>query len=687
MRLLVSWVRDFVDVQAPPEEIAAKLALRGFEVAAVEPHGEGDAVIDFEVTANRPDCLSVVGLAREIATAYDLPLRLPPATPGAAIPLAEVRTGESDRLNVRLEASDLCPRYAAAIADVSPAPSPAWLTSRLTAAGIRPINSVVDVTNYVLLELGHPMHTFDLARLAGGELCIRRALPDERLSTLDGVERTLAPDMLVIADGRRAQAVAGVMGGADSEVSEFTQTIAFESAYFDPPSIRRTSKRLGLKTEASSHFERGSDVNAPVVALQRALALMKQIGAGQLVGSIIDRYPQPRGGKALRLRRNRLSLLLGLAVPDAEVARILGGLGLTVSVADDGWDVIAPTFRVDLLQEVDLVEEVGRHYGFDKIVPTFPPLTAAAPPLDPRIQRDRMLRRLLTAAGVSEAVTFGFIEASAAQPFVDKPGETVAVANPLSAKVAVLRPSLLPGLIDAIAHNRRHGRRDVALFEIGAWFTQSEGETRGVGMAWTGALETEHWAGGRRDVDFFDAKGIVERVCRGLGARITIGQSAVPYLVPGLAAVVEGANGPVGVLGLVSPALVDSRGAPRQDRLFVAQLDLNRLTAEGVAREEFVRPLPRYPSVIRDLSIVVSEALPAVIIHGTIHATGDGPAPLVSVGLFDRYAGKGVPAGHVSVSLRLTFQADDRTLTDAEVQQSFNRILGALAREHGAVQR
>src|SRR5262245_60632312 len=282
MRLVLSWVRDFVDVKAPAEEIAEKLALRGFEVASIEPMGTGDAVIDFEVTANRPDCLSVVGFAREIATLYDLRLQQLSHEAGAPLAIASIATGSSDRLEVTLEDSELCPRYVAAVADIAPATSPAWMRDRLQAAGIRPISPIVDVTNYVLVELGHPMHAFDLARLGGAQLRIRRAHGGETLTTLDGVARKLDPDMLVIADADRAQAVAGVMGGADSEVSASTRVVAFESAYFKPASVRRTSKKVGLKTEASTRFERGTDINAPVVALQRAIALMEQIGAGKV---------------------------------------------------------------------------------------------------------------------------------------------------------------------------------------------------------------------------------------------------------------------------------------------------------------------------------------------------------------------------------------------------------------------
>ena len=742
MRLVFSWLKEFVDVPASADDVAEKLGLSGFEVASIESIDGGDTVIDFEITANRPDALSVLGLAREVATAYDLPLMLPSADAQATVRLAAVPavvaqgshnvaqgshgvaqgshgvaqgfSPASDRITVTIDDEGLCPRYAAVVADVRVGPSPAWLAARLQAAGIRPISSIVDITNYVNLELGQPMHAFDLARLAGAEIRARRAKPGETITTLDGVTRALEPDMLVIADRDRAQAVAGVMGGASSEVSAATTAVVFESAYFTPASVRRTSKRLGLKTEASSRFERGADIGAQVIALQRAIALMEQIGAGRPFGSIVDAYPRPQSAKRLHLRRERLARVLGANVPDAEVARILRGLGLEVTESGDGWDAVAPTFRVDLLREADLIEEVGRHFGFDKLDATFPVMTQPAPPPDPRITRDQLARRVLTAAGFSEAVTFGFIEAKTVETFLgtqsppssqsktDQNGlaglaafafkNVVGIANPLSGKFDTLRPSLLPGLVDAVAHNRRHGRRDVQLFEIGTRFTPS-GETRGVAVAWTGTGSADHWSGGAREVDVFDVTGVAEHLCNALGVAVRFQPVREPFLVEGQAAAILVADGlergvRMGLVGQIAPAVADARGLPRQDAVYVAEADLDLIQRARVTASDATRPLPRNPFVVRDLSIVVADALPAEIIRGTILTAGRGlPAPLDAVSFFDRYQGKGVPAGAVSLSVRLTFQAPDRTLTDADIQQSVNQILAALIREHAAIQR
>jgi phenylalanyl-tRNA synthetase beta chain len=354
---------------------------------------------------------------------------------------------------------------------------------------------------------------------------------------------------------------------------------------------------------------------------------------------------------------------------------------------------VVPTFRVDLVREVDLIEEVGRHDGFDRLPATFPVVTAPAAPPDPCVPRDRLVRRVLAGAGLSEAVTFGFIEAGAAQMFgLTGEAPSVALANPLSAKFDTLRPSLLPGLVDAVAHNRRHGRDDVRLFEIGTRFSVA-GETRAVGMAWTGAASPEHWSGSSRPVDYFDLKGVVELLSRALEVPLRFVPTDEPFLVPGQSAAILLADAGshdlrVGVVGQIAPSLADALGLPRQDRVYVAEMSLDLLAGARTDSSGGVTSLPRFPFVVRDLSVVVPDVLPAEIFRGTIHTAGrEGPAPLAAVTFFDRYQGKGVAEGSVSLSVRLMFQATDRTLTDAEVQQSVETILTALRREHGAVQR
>ncbi len=595
-------------------------------------------------------------------------------------------------MDVRLEAPDLCPRYCAQVFEISVGPSPQWLADRLTAAGVRPISNIVDVTNYVMLELGQPMHAFDLERLAGRALVIRRARPGERIRTLDGTDRALEPDMLMIADGEHASAVGGVMGGHDSEIGPTTRLIALESAYFHPPSIRRTSKRLGLKTEASIRFERGGDIAAPPLGIARAAALFAEIGAGTPRGALIDRYPSPRPLAQVRLRSARIARLLGQAVPGDDVARILAGLGFGVAKAaadaDGGptWVVTVPSFRVDVAREADLIEEVGRHHGFDRLPTTFPALTAAQAPPPPQIARDRLVRQVLTAAGFSESATFAFIERDASAPFCEPGVEAAPIANPLSEKFAVLRPSLLPGLVDACAHNRRRERKDIRLFEAGSRFTRA-GEGRAVAFVWCGAADGPHWSGPSRSVDFFDAKGVVEGICEAVGVEAEIAAGRPEFLAAGRAAEVRARStgALLGVVGQLAPAIAEARGCPKAEDVYVAELDLDALTMASADTDRLVASLPRFPSIVRDISMLVDDVLPAATVRGTIRSSA--PSTLVSIAEFDRYQGKGVPDGRVSLSLRLTFRAPDRTLTDDEVQAATNSIIEALRATHGAEQR
>jgi phenylalanyl-tRNA synthetase beta chain len=730
MKALVSWLRDLVEIPdgLSIDALAHALHMSGFELAGIEREGvaEGDAVIDFEITANRPDTLSVIGLAREISALYDTPLR------GAALQSAASglngtsNNSEASGLKVTIEDPSLCPRYAAAVADITIGPSPAWLSARLAAAGIRSINNIVDITNYVLIETGHPLHAFDLALLEGPHLKIRRAKPGEKVKTLDGQERTLAEDMLVIADASRAQAVAGVMGGGDSEVSEKTRTIALESAYFTPSSIRRTSKRLGLSTEASYRFERGADPEAPARALARACELIEQIGAGHVRPDWIDARATTRTPIALTLRHEQIARILGYVAPPDVVERVMTRLGFELSsdaaaqgsgvasstgapsspapVGASGrglvWQVTVPSWRVDVTREIDLIEEVARVYGYDRIPTTFPALRTVPPAPDARLQRDRAVRQMLRAAGFHEASTLAFIERGAALDFTAEPS-IVAIANPLSEKFAVLRPSLLPGLVDALAYNRRREQRDIRLYEAANCFTRDVGERRRVAAVWTGAASAPHWSGSGRAADVFDPSGVVTALGATLGLDTVFVPAERPYLTPAVAGaiqvrrranggVADGANAngarDIGIIGQLLPAVADTRGIPANEPVFLFEIDLDAvLDWTSLGDRLRVTPLPRHPSVVRDVSIALNADLPSAQVRDTIRAAA--PVTLERVVEFDRYQGKGVPDGQCSLSLRLTFRAPDRTLTDAEIQDAMDRIIAALASTHGAALR
>ena len=710
MRILVSWLREFVTLPLGPSadgsgrpagiaELADLLTMRGFEVGAIEPWPSGptdpagpagsdtlpDAVLDLEITTNRPDCLSVLGIAREVATMYATDLRVPG-------PWSTGDEGEAIAVTIEEDAADLCPRYVAALADVDVGPSPRWLAARLEAADVRPINNVVDVTNYVMLELGHPMHAFDLETLAGPGIRVRRAWAGDTIRTLDGVERRLDPEMLVIADVAQPHAVAGVMGGADSEVGSATRTIVLEAAYFNPISVRRTSKRIGLSTDASYRFERGADVEAPLAAMGRARQLLAAIGAGQPRGPVVDRYPSPPSPIVVRLRHARIGRLLGQTIDEAFVAPTLTRLGFDPQQepASDPpvWRVAVPTFRVDVRREEDLIEEVARHHGYDRLPTTFPALTQPAPPPGGWRARDHLVRQLLTGCGFSEAITYGFIEREPARAIHPHQDDIVALRNPLSEKGAVLRPSLLPGLVDSLIHNRRRERQDIRLFEVGSRFRHGDGETPTLALAMTGDAVPRHWSGPVRKTDLFDLTGVLARLCEGFGGGATFEPDTAGHLVPGRTARVQlsidGRTGETTVLGTVGqldPAFAHARGLTGSDEVYVAELDLRPLTT-GAFDHLRATPVPRYPSITRDLSLEIDDALPAMRVRDTIRAAA-GPV-LVGIKEIDRYQGTGVAAGTVSQSMRLTFRAPDRTLTDTEVQAATDDVVRALAETHQA---
>ena len=671
MKIVHKWLAELADLPGDVETVAREISLRGFEVAEVS-----NGVIDFEITANRPDCLSHVGMAREAHVIWKTKAPRPRLT---------ARWLPGNEPNVIIDAPDLCPRYTAQLFDVKVGPSPAWMVERLEAAGVRSINNIVDVTNYVMLEIGQPMHAFDLDRLKGGRLVIRRARAGEKLKTLDGIDRALAPEMLVIADAERAVAIGGVMGGQDSEIGAGTTRMVLESAYFHPASVRRTSKRLGLKTEASTRFERGGDIDAPLEGLARAATLLEEMGAATS-GPLVDVYPAPRQPVQIELRANRITRVLGVPVPAADVPRILTPLGFIATDTGDGrWTITVPTFRVDVTREIDLIEEVGRHFGFDNLPVTFPTLSAAQAAPDAGLDRDRRTRTTLAAAGFSESMTFAFIERAAAEPFCDPTIEPAAIANPLSEKFAVLRPSLLPGLIDSASHNRRRGRKDVRLFESGSRFGAA-GEGRAVGLVWIGAGNPQHWSAPLRPADFFDIKGAVELLCSAHGLTdLAFAACSGAFLVRGRAAEAQSGAARVAVLGQLSPSIAEARGFPAGEEVYVAEIDLDALASRIPGGELRTESLPRFPSIVRDVSILVDEALPAGAVRGTIRSAA--PETLHSIVEFDRYQGKGIPEGRVSLSLRLTFRSPERTLTDDEVESAMQAIVEKLQREHAAERR
>jgi phenylalanyl-tRNA synthetase beta chain len=629
--------------------------------------GLDDRVLDVEVTPNRPDCLSVVGVARELSALTGAPFRVP------EILVKESGDLVSDLARVRIDAPDLCARYTVrVVSDVRIGPSPAWMTARLRAVGLRPISNVVDVTNYVLWELGHPLHAFDHAAVREATIVVRRARAGERFRTLDGQDRELADSTCVIADPERAIGLAGVMGGANTEVTDATTRVLLESAWFDPATTRRTARALGLRTDAAYRFERGADIEAAVAANDRAAQLMAELAGGSVARGLLDVYPRPRQRPRVRLRMSRVQRVLGVAPPRAEARRILVGLGLPVEDRGDDLEVEVPSFRRDLAVEDDLVEEVIRVWGYDKIPSTLEPTTVQLVERPDSLRQAEAVRRALVAAGLSEAVGWTFTDAphAAALPTA---GEPLALVNPLSQDAALLRHHPLVGVLGAVALNLRRQLPSVRLFEIARTYERRDGgtaEPRWAAIALSGLRADPGWDRAVENADVYDAKGVAEHALGALGVVAAAGASGT---LSGFEDDCHGALvAPDGaVLAEFGEVAASARKAFDIDApVFAAVLSLDAVAArvpDGLRYEA----LPRFPAVQRDVAFVIDAAsdVTAAAIESTLRE-GAG-ALLRGVTLFDVFR---FPDGRRSLAWRLTFQAEDRTLTDEEVNAIQERV-------------
>jgi len=677
MKVPVSWLREHVEVAVEPKRLADALTLVGLAVEGIDKDG-GDAVLDIDVTTNRVDCMNVYGVAREVAVIYGRPLR------PLDLSFREAGAPASQALRVSIEAGGLCPRFCARLLDVRLGPSPAFLRDRLEQVGARPISNLVDLTNYVMMEMGHPSHAFDLGRIPEGRLVVRWARAGERLTTLDGVERSLDGTMGVVAGPQSALALAGVMGGATSEVSSDTTVVALEAAYWDPAAIRRTAKALGMHTEASHRFERGADPEAPAAATARIAHLLEKIGAGRVRPGLIESLGQVQGRRTVSLRPARVDAVLGTSVPRERALAILSGLGFEVSSpAKASVDVRVPSWRGDVSREVDVIEEVARHHGLDKIPATIPPAHLLGG-LRPAQARERRVRDALVAAGLTEAINFGFAASGRTDGFEVA---RVALKNPLSSDHDRLRATLLPGLLDNLVTNQRQGRRDVALFEIGRVFAPPVGaealprEERRLAFLLSGASRPRHWSERGVAVDFFAAKGVLEALATRLEAEdleVSDPSGLPAFLHPGRAATIRDASGVLGFAGSLHPDLQAELSL--REEVVVAELSLEGwlVEREGSLR---VLSLERFPSVVRDLSLLCDVDVRAAELAASVRRAG-GPA-LREVEIRDRYVGDPVPKGKVSLTLGLRFQDASRTLTGEEVQAAVDNVVAEL-RDAGA---
>lgn len=659
--------------------------------------GLDDRILEIELTPNRGDCLAVLGIAREVRALTGGELVIP----DSSVPETGERTG--DLINVQVEEPELCRRYACRIVrGVKLAASPPWLCYRLRAAGVRPINNIVDVTNYVMLELGQPLHAFDYDRLQGRRIVVRRAAPGEEMVSLDETRRELDGEMLVIADARAPVALAGVMGGLASEVSENTRTVLLESACFDPACVRRTARKLGMRTESGQRFEKGVNPEGVVRAVNRAAHLIARLGAGEIAAGVADQYVRPAAPLAVRLRTGRVNQVLGTCLQRREAQEILGRLDFVSELSgQDSLLVNVPPYRLDILEEVDLIEEVARLYGYDQIPSTVP---AGALVQDARLPLASRVREIaggaMLAAGLDEAITYSFIGESSLDRLNiagDNPlRQVVPIRNPLREEQGILRPLLLASLLEVLNTNCKRKQTGAGLFEIGVVFRPSppsgaadarDGaagalpeERLHLGLAASGEA-ARGWREASPEKDFFYAKGIAEKLLELLGIDDAIWEPASnnPTMHPGRAARLLAGGEPVGLVGELHPEVLENYEIPV--RVVAGEIDLTALLPL-VRLDSMARPLPRYPGSARDLAVIVPLEAPAGRVREIILSAGG--ELLRECRLFDVYQGSQVPEGFRSLAYSLLFQSLDRTLTDEEVAEARARILSALEEQAGA---
>lgn len=640
--------------------------------------GLDDVILELELTPNRADCLSMVGVAREVSAVLGTLLRLP-----------EIRVRESEesidgQVSVSVTDPELCGRYVGRlIRNVRIGPSPVWMQQRLQAAGIRPISSIVDVTNYVMMELGQPLHAFDYDKLKDHRIIVRKAEPGEKMYSLDEVERELTPDMLVIADPHGSVAIAGVMGGLETEITGETTSVLIESARFNPASIHRTSKNLGLRSESSIRFEKGVDINGCLLAATRACQLMQEMGCGMAVKGAVDNFPSPQENTLIRLRPGRVALIMGMEVPRAQIKEIINRLGFGLTEEGSEFIVEVPTGRGDISAEIDLIEEIARLFGYNNI-PTTLPEGASTEGRKTRAQAltGRVID-IMTDCGLTEIITLSFMNPKIFDMLNIPPDgalrRAVTVQNPLSEEQRVLRTTMLPGILDIMSRNTARKNKDLAFFEVGRLFTPTDGEklpketltlVAGVMGKTTGGWETR-----AVDMDFFYLKGVVETLLDSLNIKKynMVPETANPSFHPGRTAGIEIAGDRIGIIGEIHPGVAENFRL--NERVAVMQVDLDKLIGAAGGFKKYSQ-LPKYPAVERDIAIVVTKDVLAADVNRVIRKQSG--QLLESISLFDLYQGAQVNEGYKSMAFSLRFQAPDRTLTDEEVNAIHKKIQQAL---------
>jgi len=656
--------------------------------------GKEDWCLEVGITPNRPDGLSIIGLARDLSALLDRPLRLPDSKP------TETGPDVGSLAKVTIEDPDHCYRYVArVITGVKIGPSPAWMVERLAAVGSRSINNVVDITNYVMMEMGLPMHAFDLDTVAGRHIIVKSYPKGTHFTTLDGQDRILQNDTnLMICDGEKPVGLAGIMGGLNSEIEDATTNILLEGACFNPSSTRRTSRALGLSTEASYRYERGADVEICARAVDRAIALMLELGGGQVAAGRIDQYPRPFKAIEVPFSPARCNAFLGTSHKTPDMLRALKAIGLKVEEKGDEYVCALPSWRPDLEREVDVWEEVARLLDFDGLPATLPQPPVHRQPPPPAWQLRAATREHLSARGFSESITYSFLNRN----YADKLGldehsvwrkRILPILNPLSEEQGVLRSLMVPSLLNALRLNQSHGRRESALYELGAVYLSNgldrqPDEIQTLAGVWSGCTGGGNWIDPERPVDFWDIKGVVESLCEHLNLEVRFQRvdDLPPWYDPAEAAVVDLAGGArLGHLGRLTRKSAKAFGLKEAGGpVYLFELNGNVILKTGFRQPPF-KSWSKYPPNERDMALVLDQDIPAAkVIEGI---KGDASLPLTDVLLFDLYQGDQLPAGKKSLAFRLVFQSPEKTLTDEEVNGYFNSITAGLGQSLGAILR
>jgi phenylalanyl-tRNA synthetase beta chain len=679
MLITYKWIQDYVEIPWTADVLATKLTDVGMEVKSLTPHprDKEDYLIEIEVTPNRPDCLCFIGLAREVSAITGNPLKFP------KMDYPEETTPASKLASVEIKDPDLCLRYAGrVIRGIKIGPSPEWMVKRLEAIGVRSINNVVDITNYVLMEFGHPLHAFDLNFLENKQIIVRRAAKDEKMVTLDGQERQLDTERLVIADAKRPVALAGVMGGANSEVLDTTVDLLIESAYFNPISIRRTSKKLGLRSESSYRFERGTNPETLVNAMNRAVALVVELAGGRVAAGMLDVYPQPEEPTVISLRISRVNNVLGTKLAKKFIHTIFERLGCTIkSSSNDVSFVQVPIFRKDLLREIDLIEEVARVNGLDKAPITAPIITSQPNLPYPQWKMERTAQDILVNMGFWESYNYSFIHSEEWGGLGFNKDLMIPLRNPMSAEQDVLRCSLMPNLLKTIARNMDQGQDIVRVFEIGRVMQKN---TKGrfheqtcLSLAGSGKFSGATWEEKGVSIDFYGFKGLIEYLFVKFEIPAPDFKPLDSFMFrPGYAASIEFNGICLGEVGQIKPDIAKKLGVDKEVIYLELVLEnLQPLTKTMIG----YKALPKYPFMQRDISLLVPASVTSRDIITAVEAIKN--PILESVSLFDLYSGERVPKGYRSMSYRMIYRHTERTLQESEVEQCHQVMLQQLIQQ------